>query len=66
MLNKTNVFHLAEAKDPQCKISEWILNRVSLSVKALIQCLSKFFPTDYLESVKELGPQSVETEEEYI
>lgn len=56
MLTKTNVFNLSEAKGLPCKISKWMVNRVSVSVKALTQCQPKTFPIDYLERVKELAP----------
>lgn len=56
MLNKTNVFHLADAKGLQCKISKWIVNRVSRRVKALTQCQSKSFSMDYQERGKEPVP----------
>lgn len=62
MLNKTNVFNLSEAKGFPCKISKWMVNRVSVSAKALTQCQPRTFPIDYLERVKERAPQRADTE----
>lgn len=48
MLHKTNVFNLPEAKGLHCKISKWMVTRLSLNMKAPTNASLTFFLKNWL------------------